>query len=334
MLGRLASTQSTLSDIAPKTIAKNRDNPRLLFDESDLEYLQQSIKKSGILVPLIVYESGKNKYTLLDGERRLRCAKNLNMEKVPVNVIDKPTKLQNLLLMFNIHNVREDWELVPTALKLQTILNLIPESPTMSNKELSNLTGMSNIRITECKRILTFDQKYINLALEPEPKRRIRGDFFSQLQPVLKKLDDYPSILSEYPKEKIIDTMIKKYRDGTIANHINDFRRLRTVLRTAKTDADKQAVSRGFKKFLQSERQQDKSGRLGEAMTIDELFEASARGTYEENAILRKSSNLQDALSNLNTEKLVMKKEIGDSLRALQTQIRETLKGVQGGHGA
>lgn len=333
MPGRLASTQSTLSDIDPKTIAKNRDNPRILFDESDLEYLQKSIDKSGILVPLIVYESGKNKYTLLDGERRLRCAKNLDMEKVPVNVIDKPSKLQNLLLMFNIHNVREDWELVPTALKLETILRLVPET-SMSNKELSNLTGMSNIRITECQRILTFDKKYIDLALEPEPKLRIRGDFFSQLQPVLKKLDDYPSILSEYPKEKIIDTMIKKYRDGTITNHIKDFRQLRTVLRTAKTDADKQAVSRGFKKFLQSDRQKDKSGRLGEAMTIDELFEASARGTYEENAILRKSNNLQDALSNLNTKKLVMKKEIGDSLRALQTQIKETLKGVQGGHGA
>ena len=309
-------------------IAKNEDNPRILFDEGDLEYLQKSIDKSGILVPLIVYENGKSKYTLLDGERRLRCAKNLSMKKVPVNVIDKPNKLQNLLLMFNIHNVREDWELVPTALKLDTILKLVPQAQDMSNKELSNLTGMSNIRITECKRILTFDKKYIDLALDPEPKQRIRGDFFSQLEPVLKKLSDYPSIMSEYPKQKIIDTMIKKYRDGTIANHIKDFRLLRTVLRTAKTDADKQAVSREFKKFLQSDRQQDESGRLGKAMTIGDLFETSARGTYEENLILRKSNSLQDALSNLNAKKTTMKKEIGDSLRALQTQIKETLKGL------
>src|SRR2546427_7162667 len=118
------SVESKLISVDPWKIEPNPDNPRRLFDEEDLEYLKQSIHGRGILVPLIVYKRNvrDENYVLLDGERRLRCAQALNLHHVPVNVIASPDRSENILLMFNIHNVRKDWELVPTALKLELLI--------------------------------------------------------------------------------------------------------------------------------------------------------------------------------------------------------------------
>ena len=45
------------------SVERNRDNPRLLFDEQSLKTLQESIRIRGIMVPLIVYPKENNKYT-------------------------------------------------------------------------------------------------------------------------------------------------------------------------------------------------------------------------------------------------------------------------------
>ena len=80
-------------------------------------------KEVGILVPLIVYRSADNeRYVLMDGERRWRCSIDLGLTAVPANIIETPSRLDNLLRMFNIHNVREDWPLISVALSLQTVI--------------------------------------------------------------------------------------------------------------------------------------------------------------------------------------------------------------------
>ncbi|MCK4826449.1 ParB/RepB/Spo0J family partition protein, partial [bacterium] len=108
---------SKLAWIPIEKIRRNPHNPRVLFDPEPLNVLRDSIKEVGILVPLLVYESIKTKdYVILDGERRWRCAKELGLPDVPANVIEEPSTLNNILRMFNIHNVREPWELMPTAL--------------------------------------------------------------------------------------------------------------------------------------------------------------------------------------------------------------------------
>src|SRR5260370_9892804 len=86
--------------------------------------LLESIREVGIKVPVSVYSDG-HKFTLLDGERRWRCAKKLNLKVVPAIVQPKPTRLENLLMMFNIHNVRVDWDLMPIALKLGEVREML-----------------------------------------------------------------------------------------------------------------------------------------------------------------------------------------------------------------
>src|SRR3989344_351684 len=63
-------------------IEANPLQPRIYFDHGDLEDLVNSIKKHGILQPLIVSENN-GQYQLIAGERRLRAAKILEIKTAP-----------------------------------------------------------------------------------------------------------------------------------------------------------------------------------------------------------------------------------------------------------
>lgn len=84
-------------------ISPNPHQPRTHFDEADLRDLADSIKKHGILQPLVVSDLGNGRYELIAGERRLRASKLAGLEKVPVIVrsFDQQQKLE-LALIENI----------------------------------------------------------------------------------------------------------------------------------------------------------------------------------------------------------------------------------------
>ena len=61
--------ESAIRLISPDKIVRNPENPRLIFRQAELDSLQDSIANEGILVPLTVFQSGRE-FTILDGERR------------------------------------------------------------------------------------------------------------------------------------------------------------------------------------------------------------------------------------------------------------------------
>ena len=69
-----------------ESIKTNPDQPRKIFKEKELEELAESIKENGILQPLVVVEMEDGQFELVAGERRLRAAKKIGMEQVPVIV--------------------------------------------------------------------------------------------------------------------------------------------------------------------------------------------------------------------------------------------------------
>src|SRR4030066_2384604 len=83
--------------MSPDTIKQNKDNPRIIFNQKKLDELKKSIFELGILQPLVVFKESEelDNYILIDGERRWRCARELNIKQVPVFVHGKPTRLQN-----------------------------------------------------------------------------------------------------------------------------------------------------------------------------------------------------------------------------------------------
>lgn len=147
--------------IDPGRLDRNPENPRLIFRQEELQQLQDSIKNQGILVPLTVYRDGRQ-YILLDGERRWRCALKLGLAQVPVIVQPKPDRLQNLMMMFAIHNQRRDWDPLPTAYKLRDLEAEFVEDrgrdPTES--ELAELASISRGEVRRLKNILRLPDEY------------------------------------------------------------------------------------------------------------------------------------------------------------------------------
>lgn len=69
-----------------KDIRANPEQPRTAFRHRELEDLTNSIKEHGIIQPLTVAACQDGSYELIAGERRLRAAKLLGLDKVPVMV--------------------------------------------------------------------------------------------------------------------------------------------------------------------------------------------------------------------------------------------------------
>lgn len=82
-----SSGQTPADDqIAVGLIAPNPFQPREDFDPETMRELVKSVKKQGVLLPLLVRPQGEQ-YQLVAGERRLRAAKEAGLETVPCRVL-------------------------------------------------------------------------------------------------------------------------------------------------------------------------------------------------------------------------------------------------------
>ena len=174
--------ESSLAQIPPDRISPNPDNPRMIFREKDMRQLLSSIRKVGIKVPLAVYRDGRQ-FVLIDGERRWRCAQRLNLEEVPALVQPKPSPLENLLTMFNIHNVRTDWDLMPMALKLKDLQSMLrSEGQQARPTDIAGLTGVPLPTVRRAFELLDLPEKYqrmlLNEAAKPKDQQKIKADLF------------------------------------------------------------------------------------------------------------------------------------------------------------
>lgn len=233
-------------DIPTNLVERNEDNPRLIFSEEGMLRLIQSIKESGILVPLTVYRKG-SRYVILDGERRWKAAKRINLPGVPCYVLPEPTsRMEYILSMFKIHNVREEWKLLPTARKLEQVIDQIKSQTgkeRITNRELTTYTSLTPATVGRCIRLLTLPKKYQDMLFEEErlvekgikpTKTTLSEDFFLEMlrsiSAIESKTNSMCHILEKYPKEKIISIFIDKFKKEEIPD-ITDFRYLTKLVK-------------------------------------------------------------------------------------------------------
>ncbi len=251
-------SKSRLVRIPIARIERNPHNPRELFDKSPMDILKKSIKKVGVLVPLLVYENKNNEghFTILDGERRWRCTQELYEETgdreffaVPANVIDEPSIEQNILTMFNIHNVREEWELMPTAKKLEVLMESFH---TKSEQELAKLTGLTPAQVKRCKILLSLPSKYQDMMLYPDPSKRIKADLFIEMYPIVNLIKkNFTPYSDRFTRNKLIEIFFEKYINRIITNVLH-FRKLADVLRGTKHGFPKSKALTILKNILEN----------------------------------------------------------------------------------
>ena len=80
------SAPESTSEIMLADIYPNPDQPRKNFDKDALSALTESIKKHGVITPLVVTPDSDGRYMIIAGERRYRAAKEAGLISVPVFV--------------------------------------------------------------------------------------------------------------------------------------------------------------------------------------------------------------------------------------------------------
>ena len=99
-------TKEKSSEILLSQIRANQYQPRTSFDQKKLEELAQSIKKHGVIQPVLVRKDGKG-FELVAGERRFRAAKLAKLKKIPV-VVSNISDVQSLEIAILENIQRED----------------------------------------------------------------------------------------------------------------------------------------------------------------------------------------------------------------------------------
>ena len=86
LFGSGSNTARTEESLPLTAIVRRQKQPRRFFDEEELKKLADSIRKHGILEPLLVRSIDNGKYEIVAGERRYRGAKLAGLSEVPVIV--------------------------------------------------------------------------------------------------------------------------------------------------------------------------------------------------------------------------------------------------------
>ena len=226
-----------------------------IFHEDELRLLTESIAKQGILVPLTIYRDGR-KYFLLDGERRWKCSIGLGLTKVPVIVQPKPDHMQNLMMMFAIHNARKDWDPLPTALKLEELEaeHTRRHGSAPSETELAGIASIPRGEIRRLKKLLRLPIAYRN-----ELMRELRKPRSQQVLTVDHVIEASAGAEALYKREVIPEdvansltrALVNKFKSGVIINTVAP-RKLANLARAVERQQVTAAVAvRAVKKLIE-----------------------------------------------------------------------------------
>ena len=164
LLGSKGTTKRTVQEVELEQINAARFQPRENFNEESLNELTESIKKHGVLSPILVRELGLNKYEVIAGERRLRASLKAGLETIPCLIDQK--KDQDALESALIENLqREDLNAVEEARGYDRLKREFG----LTQDEVATSTGKARSTIANSLRILSLP----NLVLEMLSKGEI-----------------------------------------------------------------------------------------------------------------------------------------------------------------
>ena len=165
---------NTYVQIALENIKPNKFQPRIVFDELELQSLANSIKELGLLQPIIVRSSGEsNQYEIISGERRYRAFQLLEKLYIDCIVMDATDEKNSLLALAENINREDltDYEIAKSVIAFKN---------GFSNKsEYANTLGISR---QDLYRLLSFEK----LPLE-----------------IQQRLDNSPTLLTAKTAEQI-----------------------------------------------------------------------------------------------------------------------------------
>ncbi|HIP44106.1 MAG TPA: ParB/RepB/Spo0J family partition protein [Sulfurospirillum arcachonense] len=156
----MGNSQDLVREINLNRISPNPYQPRKYFNEKAIKELSESIKKHGLLQPIIVVEKDDD-YMILAGERRFRATKEAGFETIRAIVADiESENLRELAIIENIQ--REDLNPIELGVAYKELI----EEYNITQEGLSEIIKKSRTQITNTLRLLSLTEKTKNFLVE------------------------------------------------------------------------------------------------------------------------------------------------------------------------
>jgi len=140
-----------ITELNIEQLTKGKYQPRLRMNQEALEGLASSIKKEGIIAPVVVRYLSNNNYEIIAGERRWKASKIAGLKKIPVIV--KNVNDESALALSLIENIqREDLNAIEEARALQRLV----EEFALTHQKIADYVGKKRATISNLLRLLTL----------------------------------------------------------------------------------------------------------------------------------------------------------------------------------
>lgn len=140
----------------------NKEQPRKRFDEEAIEELTESVKRYGIIEPIVVTKKD-GYYQIVAGERRWRAAKKAKLKEVPVIIKDySDREIAEISLIENIQ--REDLNPIEEA---QSYKKLIDDYK-LTQEQLAERVSKSRTAISNTMRLLKLHKSVQKMLISGE----------------------------------------------------------------------------------------------------------------------------------------------------------------------
>ena len=153
-----SSKKINTNKISIKDITRNKLQPRKHFDKESLDELANSIKKQGVIQPIVVRpdKTSEGKYEIIAGERRWLASQNAGLHEVPVVVIDvNDVKSLEFSIIENVQ--RQDLDPIEEARGYQRLI----DDFNYNHEKLSKFIGKSRSYIANSLRLLSLKEEIL-----------------------------------------------------------------------------------------------------------------------------------------------------------------------------
>jgi len=150
-LSELLGEQSAgdLQEVALSAISPNPNQPRKEFEPEALTELADSIRKVGVMQPIVVREKSPGAYEIIAGERRWRAAQIAGLSSISV-VIKQSSDLETLQMALIENIQREDI----SSLELAEAYRLYLDATAITQEDLAGRVGKSRVSVANALRLL------------------------------------------------------------------------------------------------------------------------------------------------------------------------------------
>jgi ParB family transcriptional regulator, chromosome partitioning protein len=139
-------------ELAIDSIIANANQPRKAFDNAALSELAESLKRTGVLQPIVVRRYGQQ-FQIVVGERRWRAARMAGLTRIPA-VVREATDAQTLELALVENLLREDLNPMEEAEAYQRLLTEFA----WTQEELGQRIGKDRSSVANCLRLLKLPE--------------------------------------------------------------------------------------------------------------------------------------------------------------------------------